>query len=79
MLNNLSCRKKYSNVYGRKGITMEQTIEQTETMAEIWHLKKKLNKIYDENNQICSKMLEISEQLDKEIIHYLKINRMSRV
>jgi len=48
-------------------------------MAEIWHLKKKLNKIYDENKQICSEMLEISEQLDKEIIHYLKINKMSKV
>lgn len=72
-------REKYSTVYGRKGITMGQTIEQSQTMAEIWHLKKKLNKIYDENKQICSEMLEISEQLDKEIIHYLKINKMSKV
>lgn len=74
MLNNLPCGKKYGTVYSGKDVTMGQMIELSETMAEICHLKKKLNEIYDEKKQICDEMLDVSKQLDREISRYLRIN-----
>jgi hypothetical protein len=74
VLNNPFYGKKHSFVYGRKDITMEQIMELSETVAEIWHLKKKLNEIYDEKKQICSELLEVSRQLDRKINRYLKMN-----
>ncbi len=52
---------------------MEQTMELSDTEAEIWRLKEVLKEIYDEKKQICHEMLIVSEQLDQEISRYLKM------
>ncbi len=53
---------------------MEQKEELSDILTEISRLKQQLNKIYDENNQISGKMLEVSAQLDRKINVYLKEN-----
>ena len=53
---------------------MEQKEELSDILTEILRLKQQLNKIYDENNQISGKMLEVSAQLDRKINVYLKEN-----
>jgi hypothetical protein len=53
---------------------MEPKEELSDILTEILRLKQQLNKIYDENNQISGKMLEVSAQLDRKINVYLKEN-----
>lgn len=53
---------------------MEQKEELSKILAEILQLKQQLNKIYDQNNQINSEMLDVSAQLDEKINVYLKKN-----
>ncbi len=58
---------------------MRQNKKISDILAEIAQLKEQLNQIYNEDNQINDKLLEVSVQLDRKINLYLKLNKSQQL